>query len=173
MIAGVDQGGDGEPATRGLSRENDVRRGRAAVQEGLVGREGVVDRRRKRVLGGEPVVDGEDLGTSPPADLRGQVSGLEGIPQHVHAAVEVQDDMARLDSGNGDLGDRDAAQRGRGHGHIGGQRLPHYQFPEQPPLLADVNVGGEGSLPQACFEGLALLGAHDGSPFGWVGGHGS
>jgi hypothetical protein len=144
VIAGVDQGGDGEPAAGGLSREGDVRRGRAAVQERLVGRESVVDRRRKRVLGGEPVIDGEDLGTSPPADLRGQVSGLEGIPQYVHAAVEVQDDMARIDSGNGDLGDRDAAQRGRGHGQIGGQGLPRCQLPEQPPLLADVAVGWEG-----------------------------
>ena len=48
-----------------------------------------------------------------------------------------------------------------------GQRLPRCQLPEQPPLLADVAVGGEGCLPQACFEGLSLLGAHDGFPFGW------
>ena len=38
--------------------------------------------------------------------------------------------------------------------------------PEQPPLLADVAFGSEGHLSQACFEGLSLLGAHDGSPFG-------
>ena len=80
MIAGVDQGGDGEPAAGGLSREGDVRRGDAVVQEGFVGRKSVVDRCRIRVLGGEPVVDGDDLGVRPPADLRGQVSGEEGVP---------------------------------------------------------------------------------------------
>jgi hypothetical protein len=59
----------------------------------------------------------------PPADLRGQVSGEEGVPQCVHAAVEVQDNMARFDSVNCDLRSWDAAQCGCGHGHISGQRL--------------------------------------------------
>ena len=144
MIAGVDQGGDGEPAAGGLSREGDVRGGCAVAQEGLVGGQGVVDRGRVRVLGGEPVVDGDDLGARPPADLRGQVSGQEGVPQHVHAAVEVQDNMAGFDSVDGDLGGRDAAECGGGHGHAGGQRLRRCQLPEQPPLLVDVAAGGEG-----------------------------
>ena len=144
MIAGVDQGGDGEAAAGGLSREGDVRRGGAVVQEGFVGGEGVVDRGRVRVLGGEPVVDGDDPGAGPPADLRGQVGGEEGVPQDVHAAVEVQDDVARFDSVDGDLGGRDAAQCGCGHGHVGGQRLRRYQLAEQSPLLADVAAGGEG-----------------------------
>ena len=80
MIAGVDQGDDGEPAASGLSREDDVRWGSAVVQEGFVGRKSVVDRCRIRMLGGEPVVDGDDLGAGPPADLRGQVSGEECVP---------------------------------------------------------------------------------------------
>ena len=92
-------------------------------QEGFVGGQGVVDRCRVRVLGGEPVVDGDDLGAGPPADLRGQVSGEEGVAHHVHAAVEVQDNVAGFDSVDGDLGGRDAAQCGCGHGHVGGQRL--------------------------------------------------
>ena len=79
------------------------------MQERFVGGKSVVDRCRIRVLGGEPVVDGDDLGAGPPADLRGQVSGEEGVPEHVHAAMEVQDNMARFDSVNGDLGSRDAA----------------------------------------------------------------
>ena len=80
MIAGVDQGGDGEAAASGLSREGDVRRGRAVVQEGLVGGQSVIDRRRVRVLGGEPVVDGDDRGAGPPADLRGQAGGWKASP---------------------------------------------------------------------------------------------
>ena len=52
--------------------------------------------------------------------------------------------MAGLDSVDGDLGGRDAAQHGCGHGHVGGQRLRGYQLAEQPPLLADVDAGGEG-----------------------------
>ena len=131
MIAGVDQGGDGEAAAGGLSREGDVRRGDAVVQEGFVGRKGVVDRCRIRVLGGEPVVDGDDLGVRPPADLRGQVSGEEGVPHHVHAAVEVENDVARFDSVDRDLGGWDAAQLGCGHGHVGGQRLRRQQLSEQ------------------------------------------
>ena len=118
--------------------------GAVPPQEGLVGREGVVDRRRIRMLGGEPVVDGDDLGARPPADLRGQVGGAEGVPQYVHAAVEVQDDVARFDSVDCDLGGGDAAQRGCGHGHVGGQRLRRGQLLQQPPLLADVAAGGEG-----------------------------
>ena len=112
MIAGVDQGGDGEAAASGLSREGDVRRGSAVLQEGFVGCESVVDRCRIRVLGGEPVVDGDDLGARSPADLRGQASGEGRVPHYVHAAVEVQDNVARFDSVDCDLGGRDAAQRG-------------------------------------------------------------
>jgi hypothetical protein len=96
------------------------------------------------VLGGEPVVDGEDLGAGPPADLRGQVGGEEGVPQHVHAAVEVQDDVAGCDSVDGDPGRGDAAQCRCGHGHIGGPRLRRQQIPKLSPLLIDVAVGGEG-----------------------------
>ncbi len=144
MIAGVDQGGDGEPAAGGLSREGDARRGCAVVQEGFVGCKSVVDRRRVRMLGGEPVVDGDDLGARPPADLRGQVSGEEGVPQYVDAAMEVQDNMARFDSVDCDLGSWDAAQCGCGHGHIGRQRLRRCQLSEQSPLLAYVVADGEG-----------------------------
>ena len=144
MVAGVDQGGDGEAAAGGFAREGDVRWGGAVVQEGLVGREGVVDRGRVGVLGGEPVVDGDDRGAGPPPDLRGEAGGLECVSQDVDAAVEVQDDVAGFGSVDGDLGGRDAAQRGCGHGHAGGQRLRRYQFPEQSPLLADIDVGGEG-----------------------------
>ena len=129
MISGVDQRGDGEPAAGGLSREDDVRCGDAVVQKGFISRQSVVDRCRIRVLGGEPVVDGDDLGAGPPADLRGQVSSEEGVPHHVHAAVEVQDNVARFDSVNCDLGRWDAAQCGCCHGHVGGQRLRRYQLP--------------------------------------------
>ena len=57
MIAGVDQGGDGESAACGLAREGDVRRDDAVLQEGLIGRKCIVNRCRIRVLGGEPVVE--------------------------------------------------------------------------------------------------------------------
>jgi hypothetical protein len=57
--------------------------------------------------------------------------------------VEVQDNVARLDSVDGDLGNRDGAQCGCGHGDLGGQRLRRYQLPELPPVPADVDVGGE------------------------------
>ena len=80
MVAGVDQGRDGEPATGGLSREDDLRRSGAAVEEGFVRRKSVVDRARIRVLRSEPVVDGDDLGAGTPTDLRGQVDGEEGVP---------------------------------------------------------------------------------------------
>jgi hypothetical protein len=80
VIAGVDQCGDGEPAAGGLSREDNVRCGGAVVQEGFVGCQSVVDCCWIRMLGGEPVVDGDDLGAGPPADLRGQVSGEEASP---------------------------------------------------------------------------------------------
>ncbi len=75
------------------------------------------------MLGSEPVVDGDDLGAGPPADLRGQAGGEGGISHYVHAAVEVQDNMARFDSVDCDLGGWDAAQRGPGHGDLRGQWL--------------------------------------------------
>jgi hypothetical protein len=75
------------------------------------------------VLGGEPVIDGDGLGAGPPADLRGQVSGEESVSHYVHPAMEVQNNMARFDSVNCDLANRDAAQHGSGHGDFGGQRL--------------------------------------------------
>src|SRR5471032_1174807 len=53
MIAGVDQGGDGESAAGGLSREGDVRRGDAGLQEGFIGRKSVVNRCWIRVLAPE------------------------------------------------------------------------------------------------------------------------
>jgi hypothetical protein len=171
VIAGVDQGGDGEAAASGLSCEGDVRWGGAVAQEGFVGGKSVVDRGRIRVLRGEPVVDGNDLGTCPSADLRGQASGLGGASQYVHAPMEVQDNMARYGPVDRDLGGRDAAQCGRGHGDVSGQRLRRGQVAEQSPLLIDINVGGEGGLPQDRFEVLLLLGAHGGSPSveaGWA-----
>ena len=84
------------------------------------------------------------LARVPPADLRGQAGGLEGVPQYVHAAVEVQDHMARCGSVDRDLGGWDAAQFGCDHGYLGRQRLRRGQLAEQPPLLADVDIGGEG-----------------------------
>jgi len=51
VIAGVDKGGDGEAAAGGLSREGDVRRGDAVVQEGFIGRKSVVNRCGIRVSG--------------------------------------------------------------------------------------------------------------------------
>ena len=61
------------------------------------------------MLRGEPVVDRDDLSVRPPTDLRGQAGGEEGIGHHVHAAVEVQNSVARFDSVDCDLGGRDAA----------------------------------------------------------------
>ena len=96
------------------------------------------------MLGGEPVVDGDDLGVRPPADLRRQLSGEERVPHYVHAAVEVEDDVARFDSVDCDLGGWDAAQCGCGQGYVGRQRLRRQQLSEQPPLLVDIGVDGEG-----------------------------
>src|SRR5437879_13237481 len=96
------------------------------------------------IFGGEPVVDGDDLGAGPPADLRGQAGGLEGVPQYVHAAVEVQNNVARFDSVDGDLGGWYAAQCCRGHGHVGGQRLRGYQLFEQSPMLVEIGAEGDG-----------------------------
>ena len=67
-------------AAGGLAREGDVRRVGAGLQEGLVGGEGVVDRGRVRVLGGEPVVHRDDPGAGTPADLRGQAGGWKASP---------------------------------------------------------------------------------------------
>ena len=54
--------------------------------------------------------DRDDLGAGPPADLSREVSGEEGVPDHQHAAGEVQNDVAGFDSANHDLGGRDAAE---------------------------------------------------------------
>jgi hypothetical protein len=131
-----------------------------SVEERLVGRESVVDCCRIRVLGREPVVDRAGPGLRPPADLRGQVGGEGGVPHHVHARVEVENHVARLDAVDRDLGGRHAAQRALGHGHVRWQGLRREQLPEQAPLLVDIAVGGEGRLAQDRIEGLSLLGAH-------------
>jgi len=52
--------------------------------------------------------------------------------------------MAGFGAIDGDLGGRDAAQRGGGHGHAGRQRLRRGQLRDQPPQLADVGISGEG-----------------------------
>ena len=109
MIACADQRGDHKPAASRLSREHDVRGVDATFQKGLVRRERVVDRCRVRVLRSESIVDGDDLGTHSPTDLRGQASGQEGVPDDVHATVEVENNVARLDSRDRDLGGRNAA----------------------------------------------------------------
>jgi hypothetical protein len=75
----------GERDLRGRSRRVVVAQQQSA---GLLvpGADDVPVEQRGRVLGGEPVVDGDDLDAGPPADLRGQAGGLEGVPQNVHAA---------------------------------------------------------------------------------------
>ena len=160
MLAGVDHGRYSEPAAGGLSRERDVPRGRAAAQECFVRRESIVDRRGIWVLGGEPIIDGDDLGAGAPADLRGQVGGEEGVPQHVDPAVEVHDDVAGLDPVDRDLGRSDVAEGGFGHGHIGGQRLRRQELAEHAPLFIDAGVRGEGSLSQDRLQALSLFDAH-------------
>jgi hypothetical protein len=166
VISGVDQGGDGKPAASGFPREGDVRRGGPVLQQSFVGRKGVVDSRRIRMFWGEPVVDGDDLGAGPPADLRAEVSNTEGVTQYIDAAMEVKNNIARFDSVDSDLGGWDATQCACGHGHTGGQRLRRCELVCPPPLLADVAVCREGPLPQDCLEVLSLLGAHGRSPFG-------
>ena len=96
------------------------------------------------MLGRELVVDGDDLGLRPPADLRGQISGEGGLPHHVHTGVEIENDVARFDSVDCDLGGWDSTQRSFGHGHVCGQRLRGEQLSERSPLLVDIAVGGEG-----------------------------
>ena len=107
------------------------------------------------------------LARGPPTDLGGQAGGLEGVPQDVDAAVEVQDDMAGFDAGDGDLGGADSAECAGGHGHVAGQRLRRCQLPELSPQLADVAFGREGGLPQDCVEVVSLFDAHGGSPVAW------
>jgi hypothetical protein len=38
----------------------------------------------------------------------------------------------------------DTAQCGRGHGHVGGQRLRRYRLSEKSPLLVDIAADGKG-----------------------------
>src|SRR5262249_21907298 len=73
------------------------------------------------------------------------------------------------DSVDCDLGGRDAAQCGCGHGHLGGLRIRRRRLVEQSPLLGDITADGPACLSQGCFDVLPLLGAHGGPPFGWVG----
>jgi hypothetical protein len=78
VIASLDHGGNGKPAAGGFSREGDAGRRCPVLQESFVGRRSVVNRRRIRMLGTESVVDGDDLGAGPAADLRSQIGGEEG-----------------------------------------------------------------------------------------------
>jgi hypothetical protein len=96
------------------------------------------------MLGSQAVVEGNDPGLCRPSDLRGQVSGLEGVPEDIHAAMEVQDDMARLDPVNGEIGSRDTAQLGFRHSHVRGHWPRRCPLPHQPPLLADAAADGDG-----------------------------
>jgi hypothetical protein len=68
--------------------------------------------------------------------------------------------VARLDSVDRDLGGRDATQCGRGHGHLGRQRLSGQQLSKLSALLVDVGAGRKGRLSQDRVETLSLLGAH-------------
>jgi hypothetical protein len=58
--------------------------------------------------------------------------------------VEVENNVARFDPVDRDLGGWHAAQRGCGYGHVGPQRLRRQQLLQQAPLLVDIAVGGEG-----------------------------
>jgi hypothetical protein len=58
--------------------------------------------------------------------------------------VEVENNVARLDFVDRDLGGRDAVQCGCGYGHVGGQRLRRYGLSEQTPLLIDTAADREG-----------------------------
>ena len=65
-------------------------------------------------------------------------------PHHIHAGVEVENYVASFDSLDRDLGGRNVAQCGCGHGDLGGQRLRREQLSEQAPLLVDIAGDGEG-----------------------------
>ncbi|HXJ63618.1 MAG TPA: hypothetical protein VNN79_07670 [Actinomycetota bacterium] len=68
--------------------------------------------------------------------------------------------MARFDSVDRDLGRRDAAECGCGHGDFSRQRLRRNQLAELSPLLIDAGVGRKGALPQDRVEVRTLFGAH-------------
>jgi hypothetical protein len=159
-LASVDQRGDGESAAGRLARQDDVRRGDAVLQQSFIRRKGILNRGRIRMLRGEPVVDREDGGVRPPADLRGQAGGEERVPHHVHAAVEVEDDVASFDAVDGDLGGGNPTQCGCGHGDLRRQWLRGEQLSEQPPLLVDIASRGDRRLAQDGVEGLSLFDAH-------------
>jgi hypothetical protein len=57
--------------------------------------------------------------------------------------VKVEDDVASVDSVDGDLGGRDTTQRGCGHGHLGRQRLRRDQLSEVEALLVDGAADGK------------------------------
>src|SRR4029078_2690312 len=55
-----------------------------------------------------------------------------------------------------------------GHGQLGRQRLRRNRLSEQSTLLVDIAVDGEGCVSEDCVDHRLLLGAHGGSPFGWL-----
>jgi hypothetical protein len=128
-VTGGEAGGDGEAASGGVAGEHDGRGVRAGVQEGAVGAQGVLDRGREGVLGGEPVVRRVRPEAGPGHQVAGQRQGGLGGAEHEAAAVEVQDrpgaaPVVRLDVQCGPVAERrprgaDAA----GHDHPGHQRL--------------------------------------------------
>lgn len=137
----ADLGGQrgGQVPARRVARDHDAGRGHAAVQQPAVRGEGVLQRRREGVLGGQPVVGRQDrqAGVERQPGRDGPVRA--GRAHHVPAAVQVQDGAGRGPPVVGVAADHpfadDAGPSGRARldlrvvqradGHPG--RVPHQQ----------------------------------------------
>jgi hypothetical protein len=92
--------------------------------------------------------------------LRGQVSGGERVAERVHAAVETEHDVRNFGAIEGNVRSTDATAHAHGRPHFGWQRVRRRPVEQQPPLLLDIGVGGEGRPAQSRMAVHPLLRAH-------------
>ena len=110
-VAQGDQHGEREPGTRRLARHDDARWIDSSAEEPAVGRHGVVELRRERVLGGQPVVDDEPAGARREAEPRDRLAVRVDRSDGVPAAVQVQNHPRLVASVAAEPFGRDASPR--------------------------------------------------------------
>src|SRR6476646_8547531 len=81
---------EGEPATRGFSYNRHLPRVRAFRHQRAIGFDGILERRRKRMLRSKPTVDTEYLGAGGLGEAPNEVAVEHRRARHVAAAMEVE-----------------------------------------------------------------------------------
>ena len=158
-LAQRQQGRHGQPAARRVAADRHLRGRQTLREQPLVGRDGVVEPGRERVLRGESVVDREHPHARRAAQLAGQAAVRRARAADVAAAVQVQQRAVVADARRLDPLAVYVADPQLGPAHVAGRSQAltrHLEGPADPPVAAAHRLAAQGRQPHHADQQAVL-----------------